>query len=1108
MTTSITENALPDEDTLVFPDAWRKYLHPRRGGAPGPRVTIDKKAPAATDVLIATARANWLDQALTKPANDPVTVEHLRRTLDGEPNPTGAAALALAAVPRRDGQLGVFADAWTIRHGVAFAAVAVVKTGNIYVSAPDGALIALSIGYGSQGGSALLRRMRMLLATASEDEYAEAVAALAPVRTCCAECGAAVAYLVPTQTEWVEEACRKYRSAGQGDVLRCSLSTPEQVLLLGNGAFVGKYGSARGQWVTMVDGLGPDAAPLFVRCLEPGAPAKTVRALGSIIAQIPGDVALGTLIERLGDPNLGSSILEATNRFPVRGLRLLAAAAAAQHPKKAARARELLQRHVRTHREAAETAVADLPERSAVIVRELLSQEESLPTLLVSPPWHRQAKKKPQAELGTVPGLEPPAPTRVEWTEKELTALKTWRYPSNPNWDHAEMAASVAHAIAGEEVENADNIAVNHFIHGPIDPQNRELLRNWRPNFDNHLERKLWPILRRFESDGVSALVHNARHAGPVQANLLLLPIVDREAARLVADWLVRLKTGRWAAESWLARHGVDAALLLIPDAVGKPGRARKAAEGALRHLAKTVLPGLPELAESHYGAEAAEVIRDMLDVAPATLLPPVKAPTLPDWLEPAVLPQVLLRGGECVLPESAVRRLLEALALSTLQEPYPGLRAALESLDGPSLAEFGWQVLSAWRSVGHPAKQAWALTALGLVGDDETVTSLVPLIKAWPGLSGHHRAVAGLEVLAAIGTDHALQGLNEIAQRVKFTALKERARTKIANIAAERGLSGEQLADRLVPDLGLDADGGLWLDYGARRFRVGFDEELKPFVTDQTGARRKDLPAPNSKDDAELSAAARKQFTALKKEARAVSSDQIRRLEQALVDRRSWTAAEFNELLLVHPLLRHVVRRLLWVSECDGVRTGFRAAEDLTLADVEDAGFDLPAAATVRLAHPLTWPEGLSVWGEIFADYEILQPFPQFGRPVYELTDAERASYRLSRFAGKKVPIGKILGLTRHGWLRSSPMDNGIENCITKRLDAARYLVIDLGDGIPVGYVSLGEDFADQTLDAVYLSSEAEVYHQGHRDSGLRFADLDPLTASELLGQLTRLVD
>lgn len=199
-------------------------------------------------------------------------------------------------------------------------------------------------------------------------------------------------------------------------------------------------------------------------------------------------------------------------------------------------------------------------------------------------------------------------------------------------------------------------------------------------------------------------------------------------------------------------------------------------------------------------------------------------------------------------------------------------------------------------------AKQSWALSALGLVGDDDgTADRLVPVIKAWPGEGGHRRAVAGLDVLAAINTDHALTRLNEIAQRVQFKALKEYAGKEIAQTAAARGMSGEQ---------------------------------LKPFIVDEAQTQRKDLPSPNSHDDAEAAVTARAQFTALKKEARAVAADQIRRLEAALVDQRSWTGAEFSRLPLRHPLLRHAVRRLVRVSEIDGVRTGFRVAEDLSLAD------------------------------------------------------------------------------------------------------------------------------------------------------------------------------
>jgi hypothetical protein len=1110
MTDITTEGAVPDEAAFVFPDSWRKHLHPRRAGAPGPRVKIDKKAPAATDALVAMARAQ-------------LVAAQLRQTLDGDATALGAAAFALVAIgPHQDGKLPQFADAWTVRHGITFAAVAAVKVGAIlFQSSENPQISAVGNGHSTSAKGALLRRMRALLAESTDDEYAEVIAALRDVRACCENCRAAVAYLVPTETEWVAESCREYRyvhlagNRGRRDLLLRALSTAEQVELLGDHARASSYHPETETWVTMIDGLGPAAAPLFTKNLAAGTRAETVRALGSVLAQLPGDEAFRLLTDRLDQPYLGAAIQEAAARFPVRAVRLLAQAATAPDPKPAALALDLLRRHVRTHREAAQSAAPELPEQSRAVLDELLSQEvakptaspESLPMLLVSPPWARRAEKRPRATPAIVTGLEPPTQARVEWGEKELAEAARMRVLSNPRWDHAEMAADVARRLdAGVMEENGDNIAVNLFCTCPVDPH-RELLRRWRPEFQWSLKNRLWPILRRFDLDAVPALVHAARQAGPAAAGPLLLPILDLETARLTADWLARLKTGRQPAEAWLERHGADAALLLVPDAVGKPGKARTAAESALRHIAATVEPGLADLVKASYGADAAEAVRSILAVDPAELVAPVTAPALPDWLEPEALPQVLLRGGAQALPDDAVRHLLAALALSTPQRPYPDLPGALDALDRASAAAFGGAVFAAWRSVGHPAKQSWALSGLGIVGDDETVSRLVPIIKAWPGESGHHRAVAGLDVLAAIGTDHALQRLDEIARRSQFTALKEQAAAKIAEIAALRGLTGEQLADRLVPDLGLDADGGLWLDYGARRFRVGFDERLQPFVTDQAGARRKDLPAANAKDDAELAAAARKQFSALKKQARAVSADQIRRLEAALVDQRPWTVAEFTDLLLGHPLLRHVVRRLLWVSELDGVRTGFRVAEDLTLADVEDAEHVLPAAATVRLVHPLTWPSGLADWSGIFADYEILQPFPQFGREVHALTDAEKATYRLERFEGETVPIGRILGLTKRGWQRSPAMDNGIENCITKRLDTARYAVIDLDDGIPVGAVT--EDWAaEQTLKAVYLASDAAVYHRGYQDSGLRFADLDPITASELLGDLTHLVD
>jgi hypothetical protein len=479
--------------------------------------------------------------------------------------------------------------------------------------------------------------------------------------------------------------------------------------------------------------------------------------------------------------------------------------------------------------------------------------------------------------------------------------------------------------------------------------------------------------------------------------------------------------------------------------------------------------------------------------------------PVLAAWLEGAQLPQILLRGRECALPAESVRHVLSMLAISKPGDPYAGVAVVRELADPASLAEFGWALFGAWQAMDNPPKEAWALTALGWFGDDDTVRRLAPLIRAWPGESAHQRAVAGLDVLSELGTDMALMQLHQISQKVKFKALKTRAQEKIAEIARSLDLTPDQLSDRLVPDFGLDAEGGLWLDYGPRRFRVGFDEQLKPFVTDEAGARRKDLPAANAKDDAELADAARKHFSGLKKDVRNIASEVIRRLESAMITGRSWSAAEFRELLLEHPLVWHITRRLVWLGGEEGAQTAFRVAEDRTLATADDEEFKLLEDARVRLAHPLNLGDGLAAWAELFADYEILQPFPQLGRPVYALTEQERTERHVARFEGVVVPTGRLLGLANRGWERSTPMDAGIQPHVCRKVDESLYLIIDLDPGIPVGNT---DALGDQTLRAVYLGADPDGYWRRSDQEDPPLGTLDPIVASELLGDLTHLTN
>ncbi|MDP9797640.1 hypothetical protein J2S43_006152 [Catenuloplanes nepalensis] len=498
--------------------------------------------------------------------------------------------------------------------------------------------------------------------------------------------------------------------------------------------------------------------------------------------------------------------------------------------------------------------------------------------------------------------------------------------------------------------------------------------------------------------------------------------------------------------------------------------------------LAAAVLPELTQTAAGLIRAALAETGTDR--DAPADRVPAVlggPGPVVSAWVDAETLPRIALRDGSGVLPVASVRRLVTLLA--TADPRVTGVRDAL--VPG-ALRELGWELFTRWQDADAPAKDGWALTSLGLSGDDETVRRLAPVIRAWPGKSGHARAVHGLDVLTAIGTETALMHLHGISQNVRFRGLKEQAEEKVRAVADRLGLTPERLADRLVPRLGLAADGTLTLDYGPRWFRAGFDEQLRPYVTDAAGKRLKALPRPGASDDAEKASAAYARYAALKKDVRVLARDQLTRLEAAMADRRRWTAAEFRAHLADHPLLGHLVRRLVWGVYADGTLcAAFRVAEDRSLAGPDDEEMTLADDALVGVAHPV---ELGTVWGEVFSDYEILQPFPQLGREVFTPADAELPTDAENR---------ALLALEKRGWRRGEPGPGGQQQSIGKTLPGGVHVELELSPGIPIS------DPHDVWADSQEVSAPRLTI--GDRRN-VPLTDLDPVTASELLRDLATL--
>jgi hypothetical protein len=507
------------------------------------------------------------------------------------------------------------------------------------------------------------------------------------------------------------------------------------------------------------------------------------------------------------------------------------------------------------------------------------------------------------------------------------------------------------------------------------------------------------------------------------------------EAAPLILELQVNSRVPA-PARRWLDEQPAHAVAGLLPVAAVKGPLAAAAVEylreAKRKGHAALIEEGLTGLAPE----EAARVRREVFERGGAVPPPfvegepawwqPAARESLgerpgspPPWADPARLPPLPL--GEHCLNESQVGELVLALRRSSPVVPLPLVREVKRRFDAPALDAFAWRLFELWLAEGGPADDKWALHAVGLLGGDASALRLAPLIRDWPGQNFHQRAVWGLECLRAIGSDTALIALHGIAQKVKFKALQGRARKFMDEIATERGLSAQQLEDRIVPDLGLDERGGRTFDYGPRRFRLVFGPNLKPLLRDEGGKTLSSPPRPGKQDDAAKAAEAGREWRLLKKQVSETARVQVRRLERAMLSRRRWSPAEFEQFLLRHPFLTHMVRLLLWGDYAEGgaLLAAFRVTEDRTYADINDTTYAL-AGAAVGIVHPLELKdEDRARWGELFGDYELIQPFPQLGRRIHTLQPGEERQTELRRFSGPEVPALIFNGILKsHDWM------------------------------------------------------------------------------------------
>ena len=974
------------------------------------------------------------------------------------------------------------------------------------VHATRAALLSLDLGLVS-GHLGALPRVRALLATQTSDvDYLAARDAAALLRST-PEQRAAAAFLFPTEGDWVEAEIQVLSRRGHGQLVLASLSSRAQLQPLVLHLDVWRLlEQERDYLATLLDGLGAElASELAAMLVSRTSEGRPMKAWAEAMASIDTDEAMEHLLRR-PEEAVSGALTEAALRWPQRAARLLPRWALLDGAE-GALSRTLLAMLLKRAPEAVHAALADLSDAERARVETLQRESaphipeapvERLPAVLASPPWLAGARAESLAVLADVqtPRLEDAltwAPgEREDWAQPTSLEESAFADFTEAEWRRLETKL-------GPELSDEDRQDVFEGDFFAYAPRALALQHLDEMHPTPWLAQWIRVVVTRLGLDVLPALERCA-DALWKEVPGVFAPFAAQRLAPRVAE-AFHGKRLRAPARDWLLRHPAHATAGLLAPALGKPGKEQDAARAALRLLATHGHEArvLDVAARASPQPHVREAVARLLAVDPVNLVP-TKRPKRPDWLGLEKLPPVLLADRATKLPPPAVDALVTLLSLSTLDEPHAGLEQVKAACDPTSLARFAWALFESWLQWGAANKDVWAFMALGPLGDDETARKLAPLLRQWPGESAHARAVMGVEVLAAIGTDVTLVYLNGIAEKVKFKGLQHKAQEKIQRIAEARGFTREELADRLVPDLGLDAHGSLTLDFGPRAFTVGFDEQLEPFVRDASGARLKGLPKPHKSDDARKAEAAAERWKALKQDAKAIASLQLMRLEWAMCARRRWSPEVFRQFFVGHPLLIHGVRRLVWgtYSPEGRLRSTFRVAEDRACADVNDDPFTLPEGVQVGLPHALELDaKTAGAWGQVFADYQLLQPFVQLGRPTHTPTAKEKTATRLERVAGLTVPTGKVLGLSKRGWRRGPPLDGGVVRWMEKPLGPQWLAELQLEEGLSTGDVG---ETPEQTLGAVRVRPARQGWSAEHdRPLGA----LDAVVFSELVHDL-----
>lgn len=435
------------------------------------------------------------------------------------------------------------------------------------------------------------------------------------------------------------------------------------------------------------------------------------------------------------------------------------------------------------------------------------------------------------------------------------------------------------------------------------------------------------------------------------------------------------------------------------------------------------------------------------------------------------------------------------------------------ENLDPKDLEEFSADIFVRWYDDGAQTKFKSALYFCAIHGGQKMVDTLIRNIKEWSEAMRSAIAAETVFALALNGSNEALMNVDNMSRKFKNKRVRAAAVEAMAAAADTLGITSEELADRIVPDLGFDRNLCRVFDYGKRQFNVYLKPSLEMEVF--SGDKQiKTLPKPGTTDDKETAEAAFNEFKEVKKQLKNVVAAQRSRLEYVLMCDRKWTSENWEKLFVGNAVMHCFAVGLIWgIYENGSLKDTFRYMDDGSFTTADGDEFTLPNDAQIGLVHPLELTEEqIAVWKEQLSDYELTQPFDQLGRMVFRPEDKELPCNSLTRFEDTTVnSVAMINKMTKNGWYKGDAEDAGYfyyfyrEDVKSRTLNADGSTTYEGWGSLLVhsGASTVIYDFDGEEVtlkEVVFFKAGRIPNYCGNHDGWMKISDVDPRYFSETM--------